>query len=113
GIEIRPRKRRRMLRDHLIERRRKPFVELLRAHAVDAALCQLALPPRADVANGRDDIGGWLLAAGCGITGRQRLALCDDRVSGGDAFGARGVVTLRIAREERIARGAEALPDRL
>ena len=42
----------------------------------------------------------------------QRLELRDNRLARRDAFLARDVVALRVACEERVARGAESLPDR-
>ena len=49
----------------------------------------------------------------CASAAARGLELGADRFARGDPFGARDVVTLRVAREEAIARAAEPLPDRL
>ena len=111
GIEIGARERRRPAGDDARERGGEALVERARAVGIDAARGNLLLPASAQRANGREQVCGRL-GAPHRLRGGERFELGADRFARRDALGARDVVTLRVAREEAIARAAEPLPDR-
>ena len=136
GIEIGAAEHRRPARDDARERRGEPLVERRGAIAIDAARGDLLLPPRraarARARSPRRQHQSWRLqarrsrlktpgleagsAAGSGLTHRRLASASSsatDRLARRDAFAARDVVALRVAREETIAGAAEPLPDRL